>query len=134
MRAIDRGAAVRLALVTGVGGFVLALLSALVASSTADSTVAIAVRGGLVTVLLVLAGRVVLRGLPPAAVLPTAAVGLVAGHLLTLGWFNGQVYLARLLTDSVLLSAVLDLVLWLAVGLAASRLAPTSAPEPRGYA
>lgn len=133
MSSLDRGAAVRLALVTGFGGFVLALLSALVASAAADSTPALVVRGVLVTVLLVVGIRVLLGGRSRAALVPTALAGLLGGYLLTLGWFNGQVYVARLLTDSVLLAVVADLALWLGVGLAATRLVPASSAEPRGY-
>lgn len=130
---IDRAGAVKLALLTGFGGFVLAVLSGVVAASTTSADAAILVRAVLVTLLLVLATRVALSGLPSPVVAPTAVVGLLVGYVLTLGWFEGQVYVARLLTDREPVAALLDLLLWLAVGLGASRLVRTAPARPQGY-
>jgi hypothetical protein len=119
---VDLKVAGLIALVTGVGGFVLAVVGALVATSADSATAGQATRAVLVTALLVLAGGALgnrASGAPTA----TAAVGLLAGYALTLGWFNGRTYAAGLVVDSVPLAAVLDLVLWLVVGLAAGRLA-----------
>lgn len=133
MSPVDTGGAVRIALLTGAGGLVLALVGALVATSVDSATTGVAVRATLVTLLLVVAVRRSLAGRRAAALVPTAAVGLVVGHLLTLGWLNGQVYAARLLTDSVPLAAVLDLALWLVVGLAATGRLPVGPDRPQGY-
>jgi len=130
---VDRGAALRLALVTGAGGFVLALLSALVATSAGSSAPAVAVRAVLVTVLLLLAVRLELAGRPERVRVPTALAGLLLGHLLTLAWPSGAVYFGRLLTGRSLVAALLDLVGWLLVGVLATRLVPGPVRAPGHY-
>ncbi len=119
-RGVDTSAALRLGLITGLGGLVAALVAVPVAVSTSSATTGILTRAVLITALLVLAPRLapVTRG----AVLPSALAGLLLGHLLTLGWFAGQAYVWRLTTDSTLLSAGLDLLTWLSVGGIATRL------------
>ncbi len=119
-RAVDLGAAVRLGLITGLGGLVAALVAVLVAVSTSSVTAGILTRALLVTALLAVAPRLVLAG--RGGSLPTAIAGMLLGHLLTLGWFTGQAYVWRLAIDSTLLSAGLDLLTWLAVGGIATRL------------
>lgn len=133
MSRVDRGAALRLALVTGAGGFVLALLSALVATSAGSSAPAVAVRAVLVTVLLLLAVRLELAGRPERVRVPTALAGLLLGHLLTLAWPSGAVYFGRLLTGRSLVAALLDLVGWLLVGVLATRLVPGPVRAPGHY-
>ena len=133
MSSVKAGAAVRLGVLTGVGGLVLALLGALVATSSDSATSGVATRAVLVTVLLVVATRITLAGLSLRALVPTALVGLLLGYLLTLGWFNGQVYAAKLMTGQPALAAGLDLVLWLAVGLGAAKTVPVVREQPQGY-
>jgi len=130
VKRVDRGAALRLALVTGAGGVVLALLGALLDTSTGSSAPVVAVRAVLVTVLLGLAVRVVLAGSPERVRVPTALAGLLLGHLLTLAWTAGAAPVARLLTDRGAVAVLLELAGWLVVGVLATRFvpAPTQAP------
>lgn len=117
---VDGRAALRLALLTGVGGLVLGVFAAVVALSAASSTSAVVVRVVLVTVLLLLAPHVVLGRCSREALLPTAVLGLVAGYLLSLGWWDGRTYGWQLVTGSAPVSALLDGVTWLVVGLASA--------------
>lgn len=124
-RPVDVGRAVRLTLITGLGGLVAALLAVVVGLSVDSATAGILARAVLITALLAIAPRIALATCPRAVALPTAALGLSAGHLLTLNWINGQVYVWRLVTDSALLSAGLDLLTWLAVGLGVTYMVST---------
>jgi hypothetical protein len=121
VKRVDLKVAGLLALVTGLGGLVLAVVGALVATSADSATAGQVTRAVLVTVLLVLAGRA-LGTRASGAPVATNVVGLLAGYALTLGWLNGRTYAAGLVVDSIPLAAVLDLALWLLVGLGAARL------------
>lgn len=132
MTGLDVPAALRLALVTGVGGLLLAVAGGVVAGASGSATSGLLARAVLVTGLLLAAGRALLSGRAPGTVLPTALAGLLAGYVLTLGWPAGQVYAARLVVDAPVVAAALDLVLWLAVGTAAARLA-RPAPDGLGH-
>jgi len=134
MSGLDVGAAVRLALLTGIGGLLLAIVGAVVAASSGSATTGVLARAVLVTGLLLAASRVCLSGRPAATIVPTALAGLLVGYVLTLGWFDGQVYAARLVLDQAAVAVLVDLVLWLAVGLvAATRLARPAPEVGSGY-
>ena len=136
MTGLRGGVAAGLALFTGVGSFVLAVLSGLLLFLGAGSGLALAARALLLTALLVLAVRICLARCATAARPITAGVGLLGGYLLGLGWLSGSTYVARAVTDSAVLAAVLDLALWLAVGPLALRLVPpgdAKGPTATGY-
>jgi hypothetical protein len=130
VRAAD---AVRIALLTGIGGFFVSVVSGLLALAGTSSLVAVGARALLVTVLLVTAVRSGLRDRPASTLLPTAAVGLLAGHLLDLAWVSGSAYLARAFTQDVPVCVLVDLGAWLAVGLAALRTVPSTPDRSASY-
>lgn len=125
--------ALRLALLTGVGGFVLAVLSGLLLSTGAGGTAALVARTVLVTALLVLGVRLCLGHRPASSLLPSALAGLTVGYLLNLAWLSGAVYFSRGFTQNLPVCIVVDLVAWLAVGVAALRLVPATAEKSTGY-
>ncbi len=133
MSRLRPGDAVRIALLTGVGGFLAAVASGVLALGSVPGGVAIGVRAVLVTALLVAVLKAVLRGRPASALLPTAATGLLAGYALDLAWVSGSAYVARAVTQDVVLCALVDLALWLACGLASLRLVPSTPDGSPSY-
>lgn len=130
MSGVDLPAAVRLAVVTGVGGLLLAVASGVVAGASGSATAGLLARAVLVTGLLLAAGRALLSGRAAGTVRRTAPAGLLVGYVLTLGWPAGQVYAAQLVVDAPVVAATVDLVLWVAVGTAAAHLARAASDGP----
>lgn len=133
MNRIRLADAVRLALFTGLGGFVISVVSGLLVYIGAGETSAIVARTVLVTALLVLGVRLCLGHRPASSLLPSALSGLLVGYLLNLAWLSGAVYFSRGFTQDLLICIVVDLVAWSAVGVTALRLVPAEAEQSTGY-
>ena len=122
----------RLALVTGTSGLLLVALTTVVAVSIGSATTAVVSRAVLVTALLAAATPALARDIPgPGAARWTLAVaaGLVLGYALDLAWWGGHAYVAQLAVDQPVARAVLDGLLWVAVGSFAARRATRPAGE-----
>lgn len=110
----------RLALLTGPLGVLIALVATGVALSTESVTTGLVIRAALVTLLLLLMSRAVSRecrseGLDQWA-LPVVA-GLAAGYALNLAWWGGHAYAAQLLFEDAAVRVGVDAMLWVGVGL-----------------
>lgn len=122
----------RLAVVTGASGLLLALLTAVVAVSTGSGTTAVVSRGVLVTALLAVATPALAGHIPavPAGGRALAvAAGLALGYALDLAWWGGHAYVAQLAVEQPVARALLDGLLWVAVGSLAARRATRPAGQ-----
>ena len=113
---------VRLGLISGVTGLLVALSTTAVAVSTSSVTTAVVVRAGLVSLLLFLASRAVVTKLitfgQGGRVAKVAVAGLALGYVIDLAWWGGHAYVAQLFIGQPLLRVLVDGLLWVGVGCA----------------
>lgn len=121
----------RLTVVLAVGALVAWLAALFVGLSSGSPTAAIVLRTLLTAVVLVLLTRIVMRRAygEPGLLGRVAVAGLVAYAISPAAW-AGRALIAQLFWDPGVATVVLDLVLWMAVVVAAGHSADTRAESP----
>ncbi|HYF73510.1 MAG TPA: hypothetical protein VD864_11860 [Nocardioides sp.] len=121
----------RLTVVLAVGALVAWLAAIFVGISSGSPTAAIVLRTLLIAVVLVLLTRIVMRRAygGPGLLGRVAVAALVAYAISPPAW-AGRALIAQLFWDPGVATVVLDLVLWVAVVVAAGRSADTRAETP----
>ncbi|TWP35942.1 hypothetical protein [Leekyejoonella antrihumi] len=121
MKRFDLTITWRVAAWTLGGGVVAAVGAGVLAGVTGGMTRAVLFRGLLVTVSLLIAAWVAARRATASgidSILPTVATGATVGCLLDPASWDGRAYLAQLVLAPGMITAVLDLVIWVALTVA----------------